>query len=164
MVISKDTAGFTFIEVVITVLILLIILSFSFRVYGDFNFRKNLEGEAKRFVETLELTKKKAAAVDKSGVHEGCIISGYKVTYTASFYRIFALCPSPVAVSGSISVASGHTLSGDGSGEVIFKPFGQGAQAACIIVQSNQSGRCRIVSVSTSGSVTYGDELSDCSC
>lgn len=161
---NHDKQGFSFLELMFAVLIMGVFFGMSLKLYSNFNWQKKLEAETKKVVAVLELAKKKAIAGDKSRLSQSCVLSGYKVIYTATSYSLLALCPAETAIGAYYNLPSGLALTGNGSNQVIFKPFGIGAIPSCIIVKNSTKGQCRKITIDQSGSITYGNEANSCSC
>lgn len=96
----KYLAGFTFIELLIVVMIISAFSGLSLAYYNNFNKASKLDTEANKLLQTLELAKKKATARDIEGYESHCgyasdpenIFNGYKVEITTNGYSIKIEC------------------------------------------------------------------------
>ncbi len=161
---SSTSKGFTLLEMMLVVLIMLIFFGMSLKLYSNLNLQKKLESETKYVVEILELAKKKTISGDKTGLDDSCILSGYKIVYTQDSYALFAICPDDRAVGKEFASSYGISLSGDGTNEVVFNPFGVGAVPACVIITNTATNKCRMITVLQSASISYAAESQSCVC
>lgn len=103
--------GFTFVEVMIAVAIIMILSVASLSSYGNFREQKKLETNSTALIEVLELAKKKSITADKSSLISGgtdyssCDLSGFKVNIISqSTYSLSAqVCDN----AGACPLASG---------------------------------------------------------
>ena len=85
MVKNKLNLSFTLIELLITVTIIFIFSGLSLAYYNNFTQEQQLKNEAKKFVDVLELAKKKALVGDYG---DSNFLYGYRVITSTSYYRL----------------------------------------------------------------------------
>lgn len=171
-------SGFTLIELLIAVSVILIFSGLSLASFNQFNEAKKLEAETKKFIEVLELAKKKITSGDKSNLSEGsnnysgCDLTEYKVTITLpSEYSIKAkVCDNGEGgcdlTSGSCqdinihSFRSSQDITLSSSGDVVFQPFGKVSTEVCITITNTVTGKAKYVKVEQSGTISI---VSSCS-
>lgn len=155
---NNKNFGYTLFEILVVVAIILLFSGLSLAYYNSFNEQKRLEGEAKKFVETLELAKKKTISGDKPCTDYS---GNYRVSWTSVSPYTYTL------TSMGCSDQSVYTLPSNFSflsaGNVTFEPFGLGSNSACLIIKNDSSGKCRKVSVEGSANIEEQIE-SDCAC
>lgn len=108
---KKYKYGFTFVEVIVVMAVIMLISTISLASYFNFNQSRILENEKAKFLEHLELAKKKAVAVDKNGLTVGatdysaCTLIGYKITINSS--QQYSLQGNVCDNSGTCPLSSG---------------------------------------------------------
>ncbi len=130
----KYLAGFTFIELLIVVMIISAFSGLSLAYYNNFNKASKLDTEANKFLQTLELAKKKATARDIEG-YDDCNYSidpantfdGYQIVLTANGYDLKIVCngtASPIYSYSYPKNSSGQSLvkTSPQSGTIQFNP------------------------------------------
>jgi len=152
--------SFTLIELIIVIGIITLFSGFSLAMYNDFTETKKLEAETKKFVEVLELAKKKINSGDKPTTCDTLL--NYKVTYSTNAYQVFAQCFSSIIQIGSsidLPLNIILTVSPPASlpDEVIFKPFGLGVDLGVgvveknVLIKNNNNSKCRQINIKNSG-------------
>lgn len=84
--------GFTLIELVISVSIILLFSGITLAFFNDFTEDKKLDAEADKLINTLELARSKAINSDASVACTSGSIKGYKVKITVSNYTLSIHC------------------------------------------------------------------------
>ena len=142
---NNQQKSFTLIELLVVVSVMALFSGLFLAAYNDFAETKKLEGETKKFVEVLELAKKKTLAGDKPcPTYTG----SYRVSWTNTNYRLIPVgCPRQLSYDlTDVSILSVQA--------VIFKPFGLGVNAARTIwIRNNNSLKCRQVTIEKSGNI-----------
>lgn len=88
---EKNNTGFTLIELIVVIAISLIFFGFTLARYNDYSSQLKLKNEAKKIIDVLELTKKKAISSDL--FDKNCAnFSGYRVTISAGSYVLLFGC------------------------------------------------------------------------
>lgn len=78
---DKNKSGFTLIELIVVIAVLLLSTGFSIATFNTFNEEKKLEQEAKRLVSTLQTARTKAASGETDPAQQACdILGGYQVS------------------------------------------------------------------------------------
>jgi len=152
--------AFTLIELLIVISVILLFSGLSLAAYNDFNEAKKLEAETKKFVEVLELAKKKIMSGDKPSTCS--LLQSYKVSYGGSVYQLFAQCSSDIQIGSNFNLPTNIIFIS--SDEIIFKPFGLGTYLGVdgsgnefltksVIIKNNNNSQCRQVTVEASGNI-----------
>lgn len=94
MVKNKLSFSFTLIELLIVVTIIFIFSGLSLAYYNNFTQEQLLKNEAKKFVDVLEITRKKTATGDLSNISkEMCSdFNGYKEEINNQNYTLYICC------------------------------------------------------------------------
>lgn len=90
MVKDKQSFAFTLIELLIVFFIIFIFGGVSIAFYHNFTQEQQLRNEAKKFVDVLELAKKKTTAGDY--LNAPCSGYGYRVEINSNNYRLRVCC------------------------------------------------------------------------
>jgi len=94
----KNKRAFTFIELLVSVSIIILFSGIVLAYYNRQSAEKILSGDADALVDVLELAKKKATSGDV-GNQLNCDFKGYNLTFAASTYSLNLLCASAVPIS-----------------------------------------------------------------
>lgn len=145
--------AFTLIELLVAISIMAVFSGLSLAAYNDFAETKKLEGETKKFVEVLELAKKKIMSGDKPSGCSLLLLQSYRVRYIGGLYKLFAQCPpSDIQIGSDFNLPTNIVFVS--AGNVIFKPFGLGVTTQRIIIlKNNNNSQCRQVTVEKSGNI-----------
>ena len=145
---DKIRAGFTLIELVLTVAVLAILVSIVIpRVGWETMGKVQAETAARQFSDYLKLARSLAIT------HASTNSSGYKVVISGPFtsYSVINVATSEV-VKGPIDIPEGVTCSGDS--EFHFTPLGQLQDGGTLTLQFSKSGDTMVVSVTPIGRIT----------
>lgn len=138
--------GYTLFELLVVITIIILFTGISLAYYNSFNEQKRLETETKKFVETLELAKKKTISGDKPcDAYNGA----YSVEWQTATYKLIS---SGCAEQLSYNLPAGITFLAASS--LTFRPFGLGTTPDCAVVKNNNAGKCRKVTIESSGTIT----------
>lgn len=158
--------SFTLIELIIVIGIITLFSGLSLAAYSDFTETKKLEGETKKFVEVLELAKKKILSGDKSSLDENyvnCDLTGYKIDIISNTeYSLKAFvcqnnngtCELSLIGCTDLDISRYKTLPeiSISALEIVFYPFGLGLQEAkTVVIKNNNNAKCRQVNIEKSG-------------
>lgn len=144
--------GFTYIEMMIVMLVIGILAFTGISSYTEFNARKQTEARAKKIVEYLDVARQKTAAGDKPSSC-GSYTGSYAVTLVGN---LMSLTPG-----GCVTLATHSFLDftfPEGDFTVTYQPLGGGMTGdRCIIIQHPKAPICEKITLESSGIVK--DEL-----
>ena len=165
-------AGFSFLELLIVISIMILFSTLSVGGYTAFNESKKIDSGTNELISTIELAKKKSRAGDKSGIvlagvdQSACDLDGYKVTLlSASSYALQAsMCAnvSPSCTLGpgctDITIASFLTAPSMSltptTGSVEFRASGVAVSGiSSIIVTNTKNNKCNTITINGAGIV-----------
>lgn len=169
---DKNNRGFTFLELLIVIAIMVLFSTLSVGGYTALNENKKIDADTNQLLGALELAKKKARAGDKSSLVQGgvdystCDLDAYKITINSSttYSLVASMCANtggtcPIGVGCSdvsivpYSVASSMSLA-PSSGSVIFGTGGLAVSGLSTITVTNaKNNRLKTITISESGSV-----------
>ncbi|MFH0863900.1 MAG: prepilin-type N-terminal cleavage/methylation domain-containing protein [Candidatus Gottesmanbacteria bacterium] len=169
--------GFTFIELIIAIVIVSILSSFGYAKYTDFNKRQILKSSALNLITHIRQAQEKAMAVEKPSLNCQKLV-GYEVYFSnVTTYSIRAQCDNggggtfPVVVGG-LSLKSPVRVNnpGDFAGDsfnlnrVAFKIFGQGVRTprTFCLRYGNTGTQYYKIQVTRSGEIIDGGAVSVC--
>jgi prepilin-type N-terminal cleavage/methylation domain-containing protein len=172
--------GFTFIELLVVISIILLLFGFSMGMYNNFNEQKKLDTETTKFIEILDLTKNKILAGDKSGLDIGldlyskCDLVKFKITTSSNEYSLKAIvsqnnngnCPTDFVDYKDIDLSIYKTKPEIiiSSSEIIFYPFGLGIDTCkCISLQNTITNKHKYVKIDKSGTINIMNTPCFCS-
>jgi len=147
---DKIRAGFTLIELALTVLLLAILVSIAIpRIGWETMGKVQAETAARQFSDYLKLARSLAIT------HASSNSSGYKVVLSGPFtsYSVVNVATSEV-VKGPIDIPEGVTCSG--ASEFHFTPLGQLQGGGTLTLQFTKSGDTTVVTVTAVGRITVG--------
>lgn len=169
---KKLRTGFSFLELLIVMSIMIIFSTLSVGGYTAFNESKKIDADTNQLVSVIELAKKKSRAGDKSGIvlsgvdQSACDLDGYKVSIvSATSYELRAsMCanasPSCPLLSGcsDIAIAPYSTSSSISlsptSGSVDFRSSGVAISGiSSITVTNTKSNKFKTISINGAGVV-----------
>lgn len=94
---NKLTKGFTLIELMVVILIMVIVVGMTLAVFSNFTEDRKLTKEVEKLHDVFELAKKKATASEIVGDCEN--FAGYRVSVSTNSYILSILCsPTPPTV------------------------------------------------------------------
>lgn len=165
-------AGFSFLELLIVMSIMILFSTLSVGGYTAFNESKKIDSGTNELISTIELAKKKSRAGDKSGIvlagvdQSACDLDGYKVTLlSASSYALQAsMCAnvSPSCTLGpgctDITIASFLTAPSMSltptTGSVEFRASGVAVSGiSSIIVTNTKNNKFKTITINGAGIV-----------
>ncbi len=145
---DKIRAGFTLIELTLTVVLLAILVSIVIpRIGWETMGKVQAETAARQFSDYLKLARSLAIT------HASSNSSGYKVVLSGPFtsYSVINVATSEV-VKGPIDIPEGVTCSG--ASEFHFTPLGQLQDGGTLTLQFTRSGDTTVVTVTPIGRIT----------
>ena len=155
---DNNNKGFTFIELIIVVFVLLLFTGLTIANYGNFNEEKKLEDELKRLSSVLHLARTKAVAADADPNLPACAdFKGYYATISAASYKLERSCagtPDEVQTySLPANIISKTTL------QILFKPLNAGTDlpsVTTVTLRNNILDKCIDIQISPSGTIKEG--------
>lgn len=148
----SNTSGFTLIELLLVIFIMTLLIGISMASYNFFNEVKKLELDTRKFIEVLELARKKAISGDQGSCSS---LESYLVSYGGTTYSLQIKCLG-VSSSSLADYNLSENVSFTSSAVVEFKPLEYGLDASTdITLINNNIGKSRTVTVTRSGSINY---------
>jgi len=160
--------GFTLIEIIITISIILLLSGLSLTLTYNFNQEKILRNEALKLVNILEIAKKKANSGDLSGLNCNGGFNGYQVNVTSSGYSLWLRCGGNSVSPAVFSYSFPNNISiTNGSGDYYFSELSLKIQipsnpTTTINIKNSNISRCLTVTISSSGVITLFDSFISC--
>lgn len=155
--------GFTYLEILIVMMIMGILSTMGRTAYLEYNSRKKVESETKQIVAFLDMAQTKTLGGEGTcDDYEG----NYSVsTLTVGDTTTMSLTPLGCTSQATYVFPEGYTLP-EGDFSVAYKVDGTGVTgSSCILLQHPKADVCGKVSLETSGSITYDFlPLSSCTC
>jgi len=158
--------GFTLVELLVVVAIMLSLTGLSLAWYSNFSEDKGLDKQVQDFIQTLEMAKNKAYAGDSSvcGNPGGITphLESYSVAVNSSKIEANPICIG--TPTNYIYPIQTHIVFLTPTMEVSFGLFGKpiSNQNVCIPLQNITSNKCKYVNINESGLITSG-ACSSCS-
>ncbi|MDH7476137.1 MAG: hypothetical protein QHH09_01540 [Microgenomates group bacterium] len=124
---NKKNIGFSLIEILITVLVIIIFAGIGLANYNNFILDQKLKDEAKKLISVLELAKKEASSATASVACDinNKIYKGYQVIVDNNGYRLYRCCASCDDKLSDYSFLFGIKLKSDPS-TILFRPLSSG--------------------------------------
>lgn len=150
--------GFSYIEIVIVVLIISILAVGSYVVYADIQARTFIQAQGEVVVSYMELAREKTGATDNTTTC-GTFGGFYSVSLTD---MTLSLVPN-----GCVATTS-HLFENvtfpEGNFQVDFDPLGTGFTGpSCIIIQHPRTTDCALITIEGSG-LAHSELTENCSC
>jgi prepilin-type N-terminal cleavage/methylation domain-containing protein len=150
-------AGFTLIELIVAVTIMVLLTGGGIASYISFNDNQQLEGSARQIQSYLRAAQTKARVGDRP---EGCArLEAYKVVVPAatSQLQLLSVCDegveTQVQVTELVNVESVSTDQGSGL-DVAFKVLHGGSSFDGQVTVSSSSGRNEVFTISSGGEIS----------
>ncbi len=145
------TNGFTLIELIIVVSILLLMMGGSLATFNSFNDQKNIEAEGKKFASTVDLLKKKAISGDTSDCSAGMETTDYRITYNQNSYSIQVQCDTVITTLQTFTLPLNFSFTT--SDTIIFVSQGSGTLSDVnpIIISNANNSKCYKLTVHQTG-------------
>lgn len=161
---DKFKSAFTLLELIIVISIILLFGGLTLAYYNNFTEDQKLTSTASKFVDVLELAKKKAGSADTSMCASVAGITPAVEKYTVSensntSYRLAPNCTATSPTNQDYQTESGVIFQSFPN-PIDFKPLTGGATSTCIVIKNNSNAKCRYVKVETSGAIC--DDVCTC--
>ena len=156
--------SFTLIELLITTSIILIFGGLSLASYNQFNEEQKLKNEARKFVDALELAKKKAITGD-IGSYTCDNFFGTRVTISSSSYTVKLCCQANCNNSTPTLPPYGFAsnIQSLSTGSITFSHLEAKISGITSFTLINTTiNKCLTISISSAGVVTLNENLSNC--
>lgn len=160
---TQKSSGYTIIEIIISIFILVIIFSIAQANYRQFILNKNLDAIKSQIISDVKLAQEYALSGKKPATCIG--LNGYIFTITPNsnpnlnYYRIMADCATDEEVKRVYlsKIAKGIIFSGSDP-NILFKNLGSGTNIPAgtsrqITITQQTSGNTRIITISSGGDV-----------
>lgn len=170
---NKKNFSFTLIEIIVVVGLIILMTGLSLATYNKYNLQKSVDAETQKFIDVLELAKKKASAGDVSQ----CLPGGPLVTPQASSYSVninppdqYELVPiCPTGTPSAVSYASENNIQFNNNtfsaefksltGSVVLRSTCNSGQSctntdydyACVIIKTNSNQISKYIRVESTG-------------
>lgn len=162
MVKDKRT-GFTLIELIIVIFVILLFAGMSLAYYGGFNEDKKLFDEVKKVEATLYLARSKSSAADADPAL--CTdFRGYRLYITnAQTYSLQRNCGGTYGLIQQETLPSTIRITSTTPQQILFKPLNTGTDLVAItsiVIKSTIANRCVNIQVTPLGVVSEGSKYS----
>ena len=158
----KNSGGFTLIEIIITVAIIMLFSGLSIPRYNAYTQELKLRKESNRVKAVLDLAKKKAVASEL--YNQACTdFDGYRIVVSAGFFSLNFGCNDSYQTVQDYDLESNISVV-TGTGNIDFPPGGFGINITIntIRLKNSQSNQCLDVSITPLGITTVSDSLIGC--
>lgn len=151
----KNSSGFTIIELLVVVTVMLLFSGMSLASYNSFTNEKEIEQETQKLIDVLELTRQKALAAEKT---ESCyVFDGYRIKFDSNNQYNLELCCNGQCCDGtngcypSAKYESKLNITTSPDNYVLFRPLNRGANDIIIEINSPKISKCGKISVNKAG-------------
>lgn len=153
MRVKLGQAGFSFIELLVTISLMGLILGLVLVNFGSFNKAKMLSAATDQFLVDLRLAASQAMSADKPADCKlaDAAFEGYEVAITSdSVYQISALCNGLPSISVTKELVNGVTFTSSGP-VTTFYPLDEGADSGSVTLELDTL--TQTVQIDSSGAV-----------
>lgn len=161
------SSGFTLIEILVVLTIVILLTGVSIAAFSNYNQESQLNKEAQKLVDVLNLTRGKAQTSDINFACSGSDeFGGYRVNlmdidYDYAFRQCCRDTDTKIMVCAD-SILQTYKLPGNirltaNSDAVDFYPLSEGAKPATITLENSPINKCLDVSVLDTGVISVGD-------
>ena len=146
--------GFTLIELIVVVLIMIIIIGMSLASYNNFNEEKKLDSDADKLTDILEMARKKSIAAE---IVAPCTsFQGYAVDISTSSYKLQQCCDDSCTDFSSYNLAGTNQVI-SGIGNIRFKPLlGEISNDNLITIENKITTKSISINISPLGIIEEG--------
>lgn len=140
----------------------MVFLGFSLPQYNNYANHSKLKSDAKKLVDVLELSKKKALSSDL--FDKNCAdFTGYRTSVSESVYSLKFCCASTCSTVQDYSLTNNDTII-LGTGEYIFSPLMNNPVFAADTIELKNSliNKCVSISISPIGIIELNETLISC--
>lgn len=156
--------GFTLIELIVVVVIIITLTGFGIAGYNNFNQRQTLKQAAEEVKSNLRDAQNRALSGEKGSDLITCgandVLNYWLFSITgATTYTISGSCGALVFGSKSFTLSTGLTLSSTDN-NIYFKPLARGItnpSTVTITITQTSSGKSINITISPTGEITIGD-------
>ena len=159
---DKNSKGFTLIELIITLSIILLFVSLTIPRYNTYTQQLRLKNDAQRISDIIELAKKKAITSDL--YDKNCAqFNGYRITVDANSYIMKFGCSGAYQNIETYSFDSNITAI-SGTGDFNFPALGLNTNLAInsIRLKNSSLSQCVDITISKIGIIEINGALIDC--
>lgn len=157
----KRTYGFTLIETVVVIAIMMFFAGLSMTYFNGYAEEKKLESEEKRIIDVLELAKKKAQVGDTNNYVCG-EFSGYEVVFAGGSYFLKLCCDLSCGTAYTIQeykLGSHIAANITGDPTIMFLPVTFRANIASTVtvtIKNSRLNKCIPIYIYPSGLIDEG--------
>ncbi len=160
--------SFSLIEIIVVTSIVIVLSGLSFVYYRSFSDKKDLDRETQKFIDVLELAKKKARTADSSLCAitppvPTPVVGNFVVDrQSARTYRLFPRCT--VGVSNEVQYTAPNYINlWNGTYTTEFKPLSGGVGSTkCLVIRHTAANLCDYVRVEANGVICSGNCSGSC--
>ncbi len=160
--------GFSLIELLVIITVIVLFLGFGMSKYNTYSQQVKLKNDAKKLVDVLELTKKKALSADllitPGTPNTFCSnFTGYKVSIAASSYSLNYCCSSTCSLVQNYDLSDNITVI-SGLGDYTFPPLMNNPNfiSTTIRLRNSTISMCLDISISPIGIIELNETLITC--
>ncbi len=151
--------GFTIIEIIIVILIIMIISTMGLAYYNTYSQHLSLKSEVLDLVKELELIKKKALSSDKINDCSDQFY-GYQININSNNYQWGILCPNFQLIKTKVLP---YGISFLNSHQITFKPLKTNfSNQISIIIKNFNINKCLNINISTNGIINFNETIQNC--
>mgnify|MGYP001088375985 CR=1 FL=1 len=164
--------GFSLIEIIITVSVLVIFSGLSLTLTQNFSQERKLKSEALKLVNVLEIAKKKAGSGDLSGKECLDSFNGYRVIVNNDGYSLWLRCGGnlvrPAVFSylfpplGNTSARNISVISGEGNYDFRELNLTSTSNPRTIRIKNSVISKCLEITISPAGTINLSNNFTDC--
>jgi len=163
----RGSVGYTLIEILIVVSIIVLFTGLSLAYYRGFDEQRKLDAETKQLIDILNLAEKKSVAADLSplGLNPSCSdFRGYWVSLTGTSYSLKLNCAGVDTLIQTYTLGSGMTLlvSDATVTDILFKPLYSGTNLSTpisVTLTNSSNNKCTKIQINPVGTV---EQLPNC--
>lgn len=163
---SNMKNGYTLIELLIVITIIALFSGLSLAYYNNFSETKKLDADTAKFLNVIELARKKAVSSDAS------MCSGPNITPAVAEYNVNLLDQSSYQLAPNCTTGSANNITYSLATNIIFPdpvvtlafyPL-TGAAPGCVILKNNTLSTCKYINVEQAGTACEGKCASCATC
>lgn len=148
---KSKQAGYTLIEILIVLSIIVIFSALSLAYYREFDEQRKLDAEAKQLIDVLNLASKKSSSADLSSNPNCSDFQGYRVKIqNTTTYRLQFKCGISYSNIQSYTLRTGLNLSGP---NVLFEPLSAETNSSTVTITNTVTSKCINIQINPVGTV-----------
>lgn len=151
---KKNHNGFTFLEVMVVIVLMAIALGFSLLYSQTAQVRNDLAGEVARFVSYVRSAQSDAAAGKNNTAHGIHLSANTYTIFEGTAYDENATTNYTVDLPSTITIQN-VTLNGSGSDLIFTDPYGETTTFGTVDLASAQINASKTITITQFGTVNY---------